>query len=118
MNLTALSWIGVGVFKEDDGYLLVLECKTQEGAMNFYQLLATNTFRISYGRTPEGELTYKINFLEDCLSASITPKDDILFKYFISNQIVMVTTGFDINGDIACLDKRIEVSGINFISLN
>lgn len=117
MNSTALSWIGVGVFKEDDGYLLVLECKNEEGAMNIYQLLATNEFRISYG-TQEGKLTYKINFLTDRLSAEIYPKDNILFKYFIANQIITVTTGFDLNGDLACLDKRIEVSGINFTSLN
>ena len=117
-HLKTIKWKSVTVFPEDGENLVVLECETKKQAMDFLNLLLNHDFNFSIDRSSSETHRLIINFDKGNFKVSITAKDEILSKYFATKKINVVTTGFDIKGQLACLDGRLPIKDLHIFNLN
>lgn len=116
-KLSLIKWKGLTVFPENGKNLVVLECENGEQARDFFDVLLVNkfTFSIDYSNSEYPRLI--IDFTGG-VRFSILLAKDILSKYFANRQINLLTTGFDIGRQLACLDDRLEITHLHTFSLN
>lgn len=117
-HLKTIKWFSLTIFKEGDENLVVLECKTQTQAEDFLTLLQNYDFNFSIDRTNSESHRLIITFDNDKFRVSINPQKDILSKYFATKKINVVTTGFGLSGQLACLPDRIPIKGLHIFNLN
>jgi hypothetical protein len=117
-KLPYIKWIGLTIFQEAKGNLVVLECKTHEQATDFFELLSTYDFSFSIDRSNSEYPKLTITVLSAGYKVSIKLEKDILSKYFATRNINLLTTGFDMNGGLACLDDRLEIEELHTFNLN
>ena len=117
-KLPSIKWIALTVFQEEGQNLVVLECKTHEQATDFFELLYTYDFSFSIDYSNLESPRLAITIPSAGLRVSILLGTDILTKYFATKNINLLTTGFDMNGGLACLDDRLEIKELHTFNLN
>lgn len=118
INLSSIKWKSITVFKEADNNLVVLECETHKQSVDFFNLLLNNDFTFSIDKTIPDLPKLAITFSEVGIRTSIVLQKDILSKYFETKKINLLTTGFDVNGELACLDERLKIRDLHILNLN
>jgi hypothetical protein len=114
--LDSIYWRALTVFPKEN--LLVLECVNYEQSLNLIKILLDNDFNFKIGEEENGFPAFVITFTNTPFIKYLIAANDKLFKYFANNQIQYITTGFDIDGEVACLEDRINIKGMIFSSVN
>ena len=117
-HLKTIKWKSLTVFQEDEKNIVVLECETKKQAMDFLNLLLNYDFNFSIDRTNAESHRLIITFDNGKFKVSINSQKDILSKYFETKKINLVTTGFDLSGQLACLTERIPINDLHIFNLN
>lgn len=118
INLNSIKWKSLTVFPENGNNLVVLECETHQQAVDFLTILSNNDFAFSIERTIPERPKLTITFSEVGIRVSVVLQQDILSKYFATKKINSLTTGFDVDGSLACLDDRLAIRDLHILNLN
>jgi hypothetical protein len=114
--LDTIFWRATTVFPKES--LVVLECENYAQSLNLVKLLLANDFNFKMGTEENGFPAFVITFTNTPLVKYFIAMDDKLFKDFDDGKIHYITAGFDIDGELACLEDRISIKGMQFSSAN
>ncbi len=118
--LETIKWVGISVFEEDKGSLLILICKTKEQAFDLLDLLYDHPFKILSGENETKNIVLSLEFPDLNFKVTIVlPHDKALTKLNIGVKR-FISTGYELErGNLNVIEADIELSHFNYdASLN